>query len=159
LEFEPDRLGRRGAAVRPAPLGRKLGVPVELLPDERALIARVLHPLGDGEAAASRADARAARPAAISTPPAPCRPAPAAAMRIAEAVNAGLPPLKLERASCGCVDPREERPAGAGPVEFEVSTNPGAPSSALGLSLPAASMAGRPGPKAALAGPVRGRRR
>jgi DNA repair protein RecN (Recombination protein N) len=139
LDFEPDRLEKaeeRLFALRA--LARKLNVAVELLPDERARIARVLHAIEDGEAAQGQADARAAAARAdyFDAARALTSLRQAAAERIAEAVNAELPPLKLDRARLRvAVEPLgEDRvgPAGLDRVEFEVSTNPGAPFGGLG---------------------------
>jgi len=139
FEFEPDRLEKaeeRLFALRA--LARKMGVPVELLPDERARIARLLHGIEDGELAQSEADARAAaaRAAYFDAARALSALRRAAAERIAEAVNAELPPLKLDRAKLRvAVEPlAEDRagPSGLDRVEFEVSTNPGAPFGGLG---------------------------
>ena len=139
LDFEPDRLEKaeeRLFALRA--LARKLNVAVELLPDERARIARVLHAIEDGEAAQAEADARAtaARATYFEAARALTALRQSAAERIAEAVNAELPALKLDRARLRvAVEPLgEERagPAGLDRVEFEVSTNPGAPFGGLG---------------------------
>ncbi len=139
FDFEPDRLEKaeeRLFALRA--LARKMGVAVELLPDERARIARTLHTLEDGEQAQKEADARAAaaRAAYFDAARALSDLRKAAAERIAEAVNAELPPLKLDRARLRvAVAPlAEDRagPTGLDRVEFEVSTNPGAPFGGLG---------------------------
>jgi DNA repair protein RecN (Recombination protein N) len=139
LEFEPDRLEKaeeRLFALRA--LARKMNTPVELLPDERARIARLLHSIEDGEVAQAEADARAAaaRTAYFDAARALTAQRAAAALRIAEAVNAELPPLKLDRAKLRvAVEPLgEDRagPQGLDRVEFEVSTNPGAPFGGLG---------------------------
>ena len=139
FDFEPDRLEKaeeRLFALRA--LARKVGVTVELLPDERTRIARVLNALEDGEQAQAQADAAAAaaRAAYFDAARALSAQRAAAAERIAEAVNVELPPLKLDRARLRvAVEPLpEERagPAGLDRVEFEVSTNPGAPFGGLG---------------------------
>ncbi len=139
LDFEPDRLEKaeeRLFALRA--LARKLGVAVELLPDERARIARLLHGIEDGAEAQKQADTRAAaaRAAYFEAARALSALRAAAAERIAEAVNAELPALKLERARLRVAVEAlpEERagPTGLDRVEFEVSTNAGAPFGGLG---------------------------
>jgi DNA repair protein RecN (Recombination protein N) len=139
FDVQPDRLEKaeeRLFALRA--MARKLGVAVELLPDERVRIARRLHGIEDGELAQAEADARAAaaRAAYFDAAHALSTLRQAAAVRIAEAVNAELPPLKLDRARLRvAVEPLPEDragPAGLDRVEFEVSTNPGAPFGGLG---------------------------
>jgi DNA repair protein RecN (Recombination protein N) len=139
FEFQPDRLEKaeeRLFALRA--LARKLSVPVEFLPDERVRIARLLHGIEDGEQAQKAADARAAaaRAAYFDAARALSALRIAAADRIAAAVNAELPPLKLDRARLRvAVEPLPDDragPTGLDRVEFEVSTNPGAPFGGLG---------------------------
>ncbi len=139
FDFEPGQLERteeRLFALRA--MARKLGVAVEGLVEERARIARALHAVEDAEGACRAADAAAAaaharyRAAAASLSAARV----AAAERLAVAVQAELPPLKLDKARFRvAVEPlTEERagPAGMDRVEFEISTNPGAPFGGLG---------------------------
>jgi DNA repair protein RecN (Recombination protein N) len=139
FDFEPDRLEKteeRLFALRA--LARKLGAPVELLPDERVRIARLLNGIEDGELAQAEADARVAAARAVYAEAARALTVlrQAAAERIAEAINAELPALKLERAKLRVmVEPLPEDragPSGLDRVEFQVSTNPGAPFGPLG---------------------------
>jgi DNA repair protein RecN (Recombination protein N) len=139
FEFQPDRLEKaeeRLFALRA--LARKLSVPVEFLPDERVRIARLLHGIEDSEQAQKAADARAAaaRAAYFDVARALSARRIAAADRIAAAVNAELPALKLDRARLRvAVEPLPDDragPTGLDRVEFEVSTNPGAPFGGLG---------------------------
>jgi DNA repair protein RecN (Recombination protein N) len=139
LEFEPDRLEKaeeRLFALRA--LGRKLGVPVEALPGERARMARALHGIEDAAQLQAEADARAAeaRRTFVAAAQALSARRKAAAERLAAAVNGELAPLKLDKARLRvAVEPLPEDragPQGLDRVEFEVSTNPGAPFGALG---------------------------
>ena len=139
LEFEPDRLEKaeeRLFALRA--LARKLGTPVEALPDERRRIAQALHGLEDAEAAQAEADkaARAAHGAYLNEAAALSRARMAAGEDLSDAVNAELPPLKLEKARFRvAVEPlAEDRagPAGLDRVEFQVCTNAGATFGPLG---------------------------
>ncbi|MDB5441375.1 MAG: repair protein RecN [Caulobacteraceae bacterium] len=139
FDFRPDELERaeeRLFALRA--MARKLGAPVEDLPDLRARFAQRLAAVEGGEdalrAAKAREDAAQAayRRAALDLSNARR----AAGDRLAAAVGAELGPLKLDKAGFRvAVDPlAEERigPAGADRVAFEVSTNPGAPFGELG---------------------------
>jgi DNA repair protein RecN (Recombination protein N) len=139
FDFEPDRLERaeeRLFALRA--LARKLGKPVELLPDERKRIAQALHGLEDAEHAQSEADkaAQAARGAYFRTAEALGQARRDAAEELSAAVNAELPPLKLEKARFRtAVEPlAEDRagPAGMDRIEFEIATNGEAPFGPLG---------------------------
>jgi DNA repair protein RecN (Recombination protein N) len=139
FDFEPDRLERveeRLFALRA--LARKLGVAVEILPAERARIARALHGIEDAAHSQGEADARAAaaRVAYFDAARALTARRQDAAERLALAVNAELPPLKLDKARLRvAVEPVAEDRAGPGGldrVEFQVSTNPGAPFGGLG---------------------------
>jgi len=173
FDFEPDRLEKaeeRLFALRGA--ARKLQVPVEQLPAERDRIARALQGVEDAAHLQKQADARAAaaRAAYFEAARALSSARQAAALGLAEAVNAELPPLKLDKASLKvAVEPMSEEragPSGLDRVEFEVSTNPGAPFGPLGaiasggelsrfaLALKAA-LAGRgAGPKSQNSGPL-----
>ncbi|HYF22700.1 MAG TPA: DNA repair protein RecN [Caulobacteraceae bacterium] len=139
FDFEPGRLDKaeeRLFALRAA--ARKLGVSVDALSTERVRIAEALRLAEDGEAALKQAQAAASaaeaewRRAAAELSAARR----AAAERLAAAVGAELPPLKLDKARFRvAVEPLPaERggPEGADRVEFEVSTNPGAPFGGLG---------------------------
>jgi DNA repair protein RecN (Recombination protein N) len=139
FDFEPDRLEKaeeRLFALRG--MARKLNVAVESLPAERERMARALHGVEDAAQRQKEADARAAaaRAAYFDAARALCAARTAAAERLAQAVNAELPPLKLDKARLRvAVEPlSEERagPSGLDRVEFEVSTNPGAPFGPLG---------------------------
>jgi DNA repair protein RecN (Recombination protein N) len=139
FDFEPDRLEKaeeRLFALRG--MARKLNVAVESLPAERERIARALHGIEDAAHLQTEADARAAaaRAAYVEAARALSAARQAAALSLAEAVNAELPPLKLDKALLKvAVEPLgEERagPSGLDRVEFEVSTNPGAPFGPLG---------------------------
>ncbi|MGA0599646.1 DNA repair protein RecN [Caulobacter sp. KR2-114] len=139
FDFEPDELEKaeeRLFALRG--MARKLGVAVEDLSATRAgFAARLLaiESVGESLAAAEREEAagRAAYHAAAAALTAARR---AAGDRLAEAVQAELPPLKLDKARFRvAVEPlAEDRcgPAGADRVEFEIATVPGAPFAGLG---------------------------
>jgi len=139
FDCEPDRLElaeERLFALRA--MARKLGVATESLPAERERIARALHAVEDAADLQKQVDARAtaARAAYFKAAQALSAARQAAALNLAEAVNAELPPLKLDKAKLKvAVEPLpEERagPSGLDRVEFEVSTNPGAPFGPLG---------------------------
>jgi DNA repair protein RecN (Recombination protein N) len=139
FDFEPDRLEKaeeRLFALRG--MARKLNVAVESLPAERERIARALHGIEDaaGQQKAADAEAAAARAAYFEAAKALSSVRQAAALTLAEAVNAELPPLKLDKAKLKiAVEPQgEDRagPSGLDRVEFEVSTNSGAPFGPLG---------------------------
>ena len=139
LEFEPDRLEKteeRLFALRA--LARKLGTPVEALPEERRRIAQALHGVEDAEAAQVAADkaAKAAHWAYLEDAAALSRARVAAGEDLALAVNDELPPLKLEKAKFRvAVEPLPEDragPSGLDRVEFEICTNVGAPFGPLG---------------------------
>jgi DNA repair protein RecN (Recombination protein N) len=139
LEFEPDRLEKaeeRLFALRA--LARKLGTPVEALPDERRRIARALHGIEDAEAAQAQADkaVQAARWAYLEEAAALSRARVSAGEDLALAVNEELPPLKLDKARFRvAVEPMAEDragPSGMDRVEFEICTNDNAPFGPLG---------------------------
>jgi DNA repair protein RecN (Recombination protein N) len=139
FDFEPDRLEKaeeRLFALRG--MARKLNVAVESLPAERERIARALHGIEDAAHLQKEADARAtaAKVAYVEAAEALSAARRAAAERLADAVNVELPPLKLDKARLRvAVEPLPEDragPAGRDRVEFEVSTNPGAPFGPLG---------------------------
>ena len=139
FEFEPTRLEEteeRLFALRGA--ARKLGVAVDDLAAERTRIARDLRSVEDAEAelAAARkalAGAEQAYAAAAGELSGIRR---QTAERLAAAVEAELKFLKLERARFRAgiepLPPERAGPAGVDRVEFQVSTNPGAPFGALG---------------------------
>ena len=139
MEFEPDRLEKaeeRLFALRA--MARKLNKPVELLPDERRRMALALSGIEDAEAAQAAADAAAdaARRSYFAAAEALSAVRKAAGEQLAEAVNSELPPLKLEKARFRvAVEPlAEDRagPSGLDRIEFEISTNGGAPFGPLG---------------------------
>jgi DNA repair protein RecN (Recombination protein N) len=139
FDFEPDRLERaeeRLFALRA--MARKLNVAVESLPAERERIARSLHGIEDAAHLQKEADAKvaAARTAYFEAAKGLSAARQRAALSLADAVNVELPPLKLDKARLKiAVEPlAEERagPSGLDRVEFEVSTNPGAPFGPLG---------------------------
>jgi len=139
FDFEPGRLDKaeeRLFALRA--VARKLGVTVDALPAERTRIAEALRLAEDGEAAlkAARAAATAAEAEWRAAAEALTAARHAAGERLAAAVSAELPPLKLDKArfqvAVEPLPPERGGPDGADRVEFEVSTNPGAPFGGLG---------------------------
>lgn len=134
--FEPDSLEKaeeRLFALRAA--ARRLGVAVDALPAERARLTTDVEALdtsGDRLAVAEREarDAEGAYEAAATTLSAARR---SAATRLAAAVAAELPPLKLEKARFGVVVEPSDRPGpeGADRVALRVATLPDAPLAAL----------------------------
>ena len=139
FDFEPDQLEKaeeRLFALRA--MARKLNVAVEALPAERARFAETLRASETSQdtlraAEAAAAAARKAYQAAAGALSAARR---AAGDRLAQAVTGELGPLKLDKARFRvAVDAlAEDRagPSGADRIEFEVSTNPGAPFGGLG---------------------------
>jgi DNA repair protein RecN (Recombination protein N) len=139
FDFEPDRLDKaeeRLFALRA--MARKLNLPVDDLPDARKRFAQQLR---DTEAShealtAAEAAAEAARAAYLTAAKALTTARRAAGDRLAQAVEAELAPLKLEKSRFRVtLEPlAEDRagPSGADRVEYEVSTNPGAPFGGLG---------------------------
>ena len=139
FDHEPQALERaeeRLFALRAA--ARKLGVAVEGLPAARRRFAEALRAAeSSSEALAAAEQAAGAAEAAYRT--AACELSTArhaAGERLAVAVQAELTPLKLEKARFRvAVEPLAPERAGADGadrVEFEVSTNPGAPFGPLG---------------------------
>lgn len=137
--FEPDRLERteeRLFALRA--LARKLNVAPESLPALRVeFAARLRDAEHSGDAlATARAEAEAARATYQAAAAALTAARRAAAERLAQQVEAELPPLKLDKARFrATVEPLPDERAsamGADKVAFEVSTNPGAPFGELG---------------------------
>jgi DNA repair protein RecN (Recombination protein N) len=139
FEFEPGRLDQteeRLFALRAA--ARKLSVLVDDLPAARLCIAEQLRGVENAEAdlaeadraaAAARADydAAAAKLTAART---------ASGEGLAQAVMGELAPLKLEKArfrvAVEPLPPERAGPNGLDRIEFQVSTNPGAPFGGLG---------------------------
>jgi DNA repair protein RecN (Recombination protein N) len=135
---DPDRLEKveeRLFALRA--MARKLAVPVDRLPAERADMAARLMAIEDGQAALAQARTRSAlaREAYLSAAGALSAARLAAADRLAGAVQGELAPLKLEKARfrVAVESLPEDRagPSGADKVEFEIATLPGAPYSGL----------------------------
>ncbi|HTK33942.1 MAG TPA: DNA repair protein RecN [Caulobacteraceae bacterium] len=134
FDFEPDRLDKaeeRLFALRAA--ARKLGVAADELPGLRVRFAQVLRGIETVEV--DLADARKAADAAARLYGAAAAGLTAARRtageRLARAVEAELPPLRLEKARFRVVvEPlADDRggPAGKDRVAFEIATNPGAP--------------------------------
>ena len=134
FDLDPERLERaeeRLFALRA--MARKLAVPVDRLPAERAAIAVRLLAIENAEEALAEAQAREARAreayfAAAGTLGAMRR---AAGDRLAAAVQSELAPLKLGNARFRVAVtplPRDRAgPSGADKVEFEIATLPDAP--------------------------------
>ena len=139
LEFEPDRLEKaeeRLFALRA--LARKLNKTVDALPDERRRIAQALTGLEDAESAQRDADRAAAdaRAGYLYAAEALSAARQAAGRALTDSVNGELPPLKLEKArfrvAVETLPEDRAGPSGMDRVEFEISTNGGAPFGPLG---------------------------
>ena len=139
FDFEPDRLDRaeeRLFALRA--MARKLNLPVDDLPAARQRFAQALRDTENSNEALAEAEAvaAAAHAAYLAAARALTAARRAAGDRLAAAVEAELAPLKLDKSRFRvAVEPLgEDRagPAGADRVEFEISTNPGAPFGGLG---------------------------
>jgi DNA repair protein RecN (Recombination protein N) len=139
FDFEPGRLDKaeeRLFALRA--MARKLNVTVDALPEERARMAASLRLIADSEGMLKEADAKAAAAEAdyrrIAETLSQGRRS--AGERLTSAVSAELAPLKLEKArfrvAVAALPPDRVGPDGADRVEFEISTNPGAPFGGLG---------------------------
>jgi DNA repair protein RecN (Recombination protein N) len=140
FDFEPDRLDKaeeRLFALRA--MARKLSLPVEDLPAARQRFAQALRETETSQEALSAAEAAAAgaQQTYLAAARALSAARRAAGDRLAQAVQAELAPLKLDKARFRvAVEPLSEDragPAGADRIEFEVSTNPGAPFGGLGV--------------------------
>jgi len=140
FDFEPGQLDEaeeRLFALRG--MARKLHVQVEDLPVTRLRFAEALRGLETSEETLKAADAEsaAARASYLATALALSDARRAAGDRLAKAVESELAPLKLDKARFRvAIEPlADDRagPAGADRVEFEVSTNPGAPFGGLGV--------------------------
>ena len=140
FDFEPDQLDaaeERLFALRA--MARKLSVPVDALPATRLRFAEALRGAETSEEAlrAAQVAEAGARDGYLQVAQALSAARRAAGDRLARAVEAELAPLKLEKARFRiAVEPMaDERagPSGADRVEFEVSTNPGAPFGGLGV--------------------------
>jgi DNA repair protein RecN (Recombination protein N) len=139
FDFEPGRLDKaeeRLFALRAA--ARKLGVVVDDLPAARLRLAAELRGVENAEADLAEADraAAAARATYDQVAAALTAARAAAGEKLAKAVMAELAPLKLEKArfrvAVEPLPPERAGPAGLDRVEFQVSTNPGAPFGGLG---------------------------
>ncbi|HEY2658980.1 MAG TPA: DNA repair protein RecN [Caulobacteraceae bacterium] len=139
FDFEPDQLEKaeeRLFALRA--MARKLNVPVDALPAERARFAEALRATETSHEALKAAEVEAARAhqAYQSAAQALSAARRAAGDRLAKAVAEELGPLKLEKARFRvALEPlAEDRagPSGADRIEFEIATNPGAPFGGLG---------------------------
>ncbi len=139
FDFEPTRLEKaeeRLFALRAA--ARKYGLTPDALSDERVRIAQSLQGIESADAAlkAAHAVAAEAEQAYVAAAAALSAARKAAGDRLAKAVEAELVPLRLEKARFRvAVDtaPLDRAgPAGLDRVEFQVSTNPGAPFGGLG---------------------------
>jgi DNA repair protein RecN (Recombination protein N) len=137
--FDPASLEKteeRLFALRAA--ARKLGVAVEALPAQRVQMAQALQSLesADADLAAAEAAAASAEIGFWSAAKVLSAARAAAGLRLSEAVEAELKPLKLEKArfrvSVQLLEPERAGPDGADRVAFEIATNPGAPFGPLG---------------------------
>jgi DNA repair protein RecN (Recombination protein N) len=139
FDFEPDRLEKaeeRLFALRA--MARKLGVSVDELPAARVRTAEALRAMETAEDSLKAADAHAAeaREGYLAQAAGLTARRRAAGDRLALAVEAELVPLKLDKARFRvALEPLAEAQAGAlgmDRIEFEISTNPGAPFAGLG---------------------------
>ncbi len=165
FEFEPDRLEKAEERLFDLRgLARKLGVSVEELPLIRTRFAERLRAMetSEDDLKAAEAELAAARTAYLADAGKLSQARRAAGDRLAKAVSAELPPLKLDKArfqvAVEALPEDRAAPAGLDRVAFEVATNPGAPFGDLGaiasggelarfaLALKAA-LAGRGGPQ------------
>jgi DNA repair protein RecN (Recombination protein N) len=139
FHFEPDRLEKAEERLFDLRgLARKLGVSVEELPLVRTRFAERLRSLetAEDDLKAAEADLATIRDGYLAEARALSAERRAAGERLAEAVGAELPPLKLEKARFRvAVEPLPEDragPAGLDRAAFEIATNPGAPFGDLG---------------------------
>ena len=139
FDFEPDRLEKAEERLFDLRgLARKLNVAVEELPSLRVRFAERLRAVESSEAALKAAEAAQAqaRDAYLAAAGRLSAARAVAGERLAQAVSAELPPLKLDKARFRvAVEPlAEDRagPAGLDRVAFEIATNPGAPFGDLG---------------------------
>ncbi|HEY5071535.1 MAG TPA: DNA repair protein RecN [Caulobacteraceae bacterium] len=139
FDFEPNRLEKaeeRLFALRA--MARKLAVPVAELPLEHLRVAQRLAGIegASAELAHAVAATAAARQAYVSAAASLSAIRCTAARRLTAAVQAELPPLKLDKAKFRVVvdhDPDARAgPLGADRIEFEISTVPGSPFTPLG---------------------------
>ena len=139
FDVEPGRLEQaeeRLFALRA--MARKLVVAVESLPAERQRMAEALRAIETTEDVLKSAEAEAAkaRAAYLEAAGVLSLARREAADRLAKAVEGELAPLKLDkarfRAAVETLAEAQAGPAGLDRVEFQVSTNPGAPFAGLG---------------------------
>lgn len=139
FEFEPDELERaeeRLFALRA--MARKLNIDVEALPTARADLAAKLMAIGSSAEALeeARAQSRAAEHDYDAAAASLTEARRSAGSALADAVQAELAPLKLDKArfrvAVEPLAPDRAGPAGRDRVEFEISTLPGAPFAPLG---------------------------
>lgn len=139
FQFDPERLERteeRLFALRAA--ARKLGVTVDGLAEAREGLRAEAEGLEAAGLELARADqeAKAAEAAFLAEAAVLTAAREKAAARLGDAVMAELGPLKLEKARFRVVldplPPERAGPSGLESVEFQVSTNPGAPFGPLG---------------------------
>lgn len=139
FDFEPDELEKteeRLFALRA--MARKLNLAVDDLPAARVRFAGALRDIENVDEAlrVAKAAAAAAETDYRATAKALSRARRDAGDQLARAVEAELAPLKLDKARFRvAVEPlAEDRagPSGADRIEFEISTNPGAPFGGLG---------------------------
>jgi DNA repair protein RecN (Recombination protein N) len=138
FDFRPERLEKiEERLFELRGMARKLGAPVEDLPDLRARFAarlRAVETSAESLAAATAALARA-REAYLAAAGDLSAARKAAAARLAKLVMTELAPLRLDKARFQVlIDPDEARagPVGFDRVVFQVATNPGAPFGDLG---------------------------
>ena len=139
FHFEPDRLEKAEERLFDLRgLARKLGVSVEELPLVRTRFAERLRSLetAEDDLKAAAADLVVIREAYLAEARRLSAERRAAGDRLAEAVGAELPPLKLEKArfrvAVDAVAEDRAGPSGLDRVAFEIATNPGAPFGDLG---------------------------
>lgn len=139
FDFRPDQLEKTEERLfELRGMARKLGVSVEELPALRQRFAERLRAMESSEDDLKAADAAVAqaRAAYLSEAQALSAARRAAGDRLAEAVEAELAPLKLEKArfrvAVEALAEDRAGPAGLDRVAFEIATNPGAPFGDLG---------------------------
>lgn len=134
LDADPgtlERIEERLFALRA--LARKHGLAVDDLADLRKRLAEQLAAIEDGGALLARLarEAGAARQAYVEAAESLSAARQSAARKLDKAVNAELPPLKLDKARFATrierLDERQWGEAGMDRVAFEVATNPGMP--------------------------------
>jgi DNA repair protein RecN (Recombination protein N) len=139
FDFEPDRLEKAEERLfELRAMARKLGVAVDDLPAARVRMAEALHAIETVEDALKAADASAsaARDAYLQAASALSAARRDVGERLARAVEAELVPLRLDKArfrvAIDALAEAQGGPHGMDRVEFEISTNPGAPFAGLG---------------------------